>query len=408
MLPFAGLIATVFFFRGEWLFASLSTSYLIPFFALISLAVSLVKLIFDGHIMLPKNATIFFFFLWIISLLISIVFRSEGGLIRFVLEVSLNITIYLACYYVICSRQVDLKMLQTVILWTGLPLVAVYIITMLDMDTIRRIKGFGAVNHLGHSFAILGTISLYQLYNSRNKRSMAAWSIIFLLFFSVMILTGTRSAIAGFILAAGMLLASRGFMPFIKYSLVITIMIGALVLILPQVKNVSLLSARFAPDQIVFNSGSLGKRMAIWHSTVEQITLKGFFVGLPDFYDAAVDNVVDIEYRNPHNLWLSLLFYNGVIVLICSLYALLRTIRKCWTLLPRSPGNRHDDMILVLSLFLITLVYASLSGQYTRIMTIFVFWGVIDAMYVVRQTSRSCRSDGMQSCRPSDRERAEV
>lgn len=254
----------------------------------------------------------FFIILALFPLMSSFIYNMGiSHIFRFTFEIVITFFIFFSFYYFIREGILTPKFFLYAVAILGTIASYQLMMTVLDMENLRRVRGLGGLNYIGNTFAVSTIAYIIILYGTDYK----GWKKTGLIFglvvvFMTMIFTGTRAAVIAFV--AGILLFQLYGMKskkFKKYMLVFGLVLMIPILILALNIDMTLLLYRYSYDELM--------RMAIirfdiYYSAVADLTLVEFLFGRADL--SAIDDSLDISerYLNPHNVFLSMIRFNGI------------------------------------------------------------------------------------------------
>jgi len=385
------LIIIIFFIRGQWIEGHASSfSYLIPLIAFLLFSYIVIVTILRGTILFPpKDMLLLFFIAPLMPLLSILLFNQTLFPSAFLsLELLLNFLVYYLFYFMISKGYLRFESVLYVIFFGALLMSIWIIFESVQLDDLRRFKGFPiGVNFLAHSLAVGALISVYFAFTIRRSviftslLSAAAIINVLALFF-----TGSRVAMFGFLVALVILvLVGR----IISWRILFTVfvLLTGIVLIIYNLyydEGYQSLFARFDIDSML--AVILGHRIYNWGKALELISLESLLVGKAWIYELYGQRVV-----SPHNIFISILLYNGLMVLILFSYSIFKRLYHVFS----SKTESYLRKAFMVSFLVIPLIYASSSGNYTRVFSIFLILGLIDGWFQFRNNRLiSSRNEG--------------
>lgn len=379
------LITLTFFVRGE-VFESFSISKLLPI-SLLFVIVCLFVFILLKRKKLLKFQFLFgsFIFISLLILLVnSIFFLSHiNTTIKFLLELLMNFFVFYSIYLIVYYRFISLNsMLWMILISSIFAIVPVFFIAS-ELETIRRIGTTDAylpiaINHLGHSLAIVSIIAFYFLQKYITEHKYIKFLISTILFASALLatfLTGSKAAFGGVIfyfLIVGIIYFNKNFFKLISLS-VLSIFTIFLVYIQNPAKYNSLVH-RFSLERIELG---FAQRTNVAKKAIEDLKSEnGFLLGEPYHYQLLTEDPENaILY--PHNIILSVMLHLGIIPMILFL---LFIINRTYIYLKQLYTSRAYKNIWIMfnGIWITLLMYSLTSGRLTRIITIFLIIGMIE------------------------------
>lgn len=320
--------------------------------------------------------SIFFVLSGVIPLLTAFIFGSEPTrVLRFSIEIGITFFMFFSIYYFVKERVISIKFFLFTLAFLGFLASFPLFSNLIGTVNIRRIQGLGGSNYLGSSYAI-GAISwVFILYMTAYREiSMAkkyAFYFCFFITLMALVLTGTRAAAIAFLIGlACFQLFGMQSKRFMKFFFICVGVLAAIMVYLSFHFNLSLLLERYSYDQL--ESMAL-IRFDIYARSVTDLTLVDFLFGRPDFYlfSTGDDGV------NPHNIFLGIIRYNGLIpfILFLIIFGLL-----CYEYLRihlyhrKMPLFRAAESTIII-LFMMIMIYAVFSGG--RITRSFAFYIIL-------------------------------
>lgn len=373
------LIIVIFFVRGQWFGTEFgSVSYVLPAATVLLLSLFLGRQLWrNGAVALPPAPHVVLALAAALNLTVNaMVFpRHLGDIALFAAEIALNGMVLLVAYNLGRSGGGAIDEVLKLIQLAGILSGGILVVMLVSSGTFARLS-FAAtgVNHLGHALAILALISFYRALSAiregRLRSSLASSGALigalFLLF-----LSGTRSAMAGLLIALGVLLWLRGrrrevvlFYP----PLLTTILILAVVV--TQSEAFGGLVRRFDVQSLAIG---LASRVDQWQEVLAVSTPWSVLFGAPWLYEA----IADLPPVYPHNFLLSVGLYMGIGPLLLITWILATRLVHLYRYSRRVRGELLS--VALLGALLIAVFYSSLSGTFTRVFTITFLLGLVEA-----------------------------
>ncbi len=365
----------VFFFRGK-LYAEMDSSVtqsvpilLVALYVLLAFRPGLLR----RHLWhIPKSVLM----LWVVSVAATLFANladptQSKDSTQVCLEFTLSILVYIQTFIVARSGLISLPSLLNMLQLLG-TIASIWIIqSAAGLMNVRRVYVDGtSVNHIGHALAIFTAISLGRLIQSRgttkNNSSVAIHGVLSMLGLVAVSLTGTRSAALGLCVALALLVWNRA-IKIRSFLLLLVAGMGIFLFFDNQERNFQSLRDRFTFDTI---SIGISARTELWESSFADTDFEHLMIGRPSFSLHKSDN-----YDNPHNIFISMLRSFGIAAFLLFTFTIAHTLMQ----FPFLSGKRRValslDFVLLASSLCITIVYASVSGRLTRIITIFYLLG---------------------------------
>lgn len=369
------LITAVFFLRGPWFGLNFNFSTFIVIIPIILILSFTLRQIIYGQIILPNQAVILLTVSFVLNPLFSILLFQKDLLpsVLIILELILNITLYYIFFLIISRRYLNIKSIFITLIVVSTIISIYMIIEVSGLSTFRRFVFFSTgVNLLANSISIVSFLLLYWLFKKSSLINTTFKIIILSLNLIALILTGSRSSILAFLFASFIFIIGIIFKTNIRNIIVffsfLIISIFSMILFFNDSNTFQLLFNRFN-----FSNLSLSEtgRTSLWIQALSYVDAKNILIGSPWLYE-----VYEIGTIHPHNFFISILVYTGIVPLVLMLFIFLRSAIKIITLKKMSIQNK----LFYLLLLLIPILYASVSGHFTRIYTIFVVLGIVDGV----------------------------
>lgn len=294
-------------------------------------------------------------------------------------------------YWIIAFNLIKPRTLILLFLAVSLYAAFVMLDTLLLYDRIRRLSIGGAYNFQGNSFAIATAVSFFLGLSSllQGRGSSVFYFLSMVVLAISCFLTGSKQAL--FVLTISILLIlnyyadARTIQRVVLAVLLIGLIFGFFVLFIsPQSVSFESLSRRFSMEEI---GGSLSGRTTIWFGSLRVVDGPlSFLFGSPEYYTATA-STDDVDTVHPHNLFVSLLLFSGMLSLFVFLWAVYVTykfVKKATAAAGASIADGRSDIsevagyVYILAIMLMgTLIYSLLSGQITRLFNLFIIWGAL-------------------------------
>jgi O-antigen ligase len=320
---------------------------------------------------------LFFVISGVIPLITAYIFVADPSRIfRFSFEIGITFFMFFPVYYFLKERIISIKFFLLSLAILGFIASFPLLYNVIGAVRIRRVGGLGGSNYLGSSYAIAAISWVFILYLTTyrevsNKKRYAFYSCLFITLLALL-LTGTRAAAVAFMIGLMMFqilgMKSR---KFTKYLFSVAIIFVGFLVYLSLYVDLSLLVDRYSYEQL---SRMAGIRYEIYAMSVTDLTIVEFLFGRPDFYlfsegDSGV---------NPHNLFLAIIRYNGLIPFMMFMvifgvilykYLMLYMVHK------NKPELRAIESTIIV-LFTMILIYTVFSGgRFTRSFAFYIILG---------------------------------
>lgn len=321
--------------------------------------------------------TIFFVISGIIPLITAYIFvANPTRILRFSIEIGITFFMFFSVYYFIREGIISIKFFLFSLAILGFIASFPLLYNVLGAVRIRRVGGLGGSNYLGSSYA-LGAISwvfILYLVTYRNISKIQRYTFYFCFFITLLalILTGTRAAAIAFLIGIMMFqILGMQSKKFTKYLFLVIVLFIGFILYLSLYVDLSLLINRYSYAEL---SRMAGVRFEIYAASVTDLTLIDFLFGRPDFYlfsdsDSGV---------NPHNLFLAIIRYNGLIpfMLFMIIFGLIIYKYFMLYLLHRNKPEYRAVESTIIVLFTMILIYTVFSGgRFTRSFAFYIIMG---------------------------------
>lgn len=310
--------------------------------------------------------------------------------IRFSMEVLIGFFMFFSFYYLLESGKITPKFIIHVIALTGLFAAIVIIVSFFDpAATIRRLGALGGRNYIANSFAISSVAWIYILYqyvsDKKLYKSISA-AVVIIMMLLILLLLGSRQALLAFFLCAvifNFVILSK------LYSLInATVFVGMAVIVLFIIASILDLTALFSRFEISTLVDAMELRLQTYGNAFSGLSSADIILGRPDYYEVwATENAV-----HPHNFFISLIRYVGVSALVTYLMLLAVIIISYinFDKLFRISKQVKVETLSIYLLFLIPFIYSMLSGNLTRIYSLFIFMGCLLA--IIDSKSRNLKN----------------
>jgi len=363
------LLINVFLLRGEWLEKYINFSKAVPILIVLQLLFILVEVLRRQRMPVPPMGfTIYLLLVWFNTLFGIFVYRQPLLPAIYVpLEITMNILLMYIFYYAVKKGMIETKKIFAFYVFAAAIISIMMIIRYFQMPTFRRFKEFGtSVNFLSNSLSIAMVMVVYNLIVQRLVKGSIIRDIALLSIISMgLFLTGSRSGVLSFAIGLIVILFDKNKFS-MKKMVILVISIAVIILAINYFlidEKMKMLLERYTLT-FIRESG----RLELWVESFNGITASSLFLGRPWLYE-----VYGIGSVHPHNYFISLIRYTGVFPCIIFIYEIMKLYfgKKAMVI---------ENKRLYVSLLLVILVYASVSGNFTRIMTMFIIIGMIKGM----------------------------
>lgn len=354
-----------------------STSVFIPFFIILLLIMASVILLREGVKLQPKIGLLVFSLIIIptSSLIYNLHSLQDSTIvILFFSEFYLNILLLIST--IILLKYIQTQSILDVLWVAGIVFsLAIIYYAIFELETFRRVGnqagGFGGgVNHMSHALATSFVIGFCRYYRNQVNRKLTFLSLIIIL--SAMVMTGSRSAFIGVILAVvvGIILIDElSFLTFVKLSIIVSAIFAFL---LPIVVEITSLNHLLSPSNIY---RSLTNRIYVYSDGLDElfanVTSMLFGVGVDQYMAISATQ----EIYDPHNIWISHALYLGVPTFVVFFLLHFSVTLGLFRSIISEKVPVQTDVTLLLVLIVVS-IYAFFSGRMTRIFTIWIVLGI--------------------------------
>ena len=320
-----------------------------------------------------------FFFVAALSPLISaFIYNVRLGLIfRFTFEIGIAFVMFFSVYYLVREGLITPKFFVYTIAIVGSVAALQFLAALVNEVTIRRLRGLGGLNYIGNSFAV-STIAYTMMLYTGDLKGYKKYLAIFGIFLSVlaMLLSGTRAAIIA--LGAGLVFFQYFGMKskqFKKYVFIAFILLLIPIGILALNFDMTYFFLRFSSADVL--------RMAlirfnIYASSVTDLTLIEFLFGRPDLAAFGGDTEGITRYINPHNVFLSLIRFNGIfsfVIFVITLIIVFSSYLKVYVQNKSFEKYRITEATILVFLAMSFVNVMISGGKFTRNFYLFISLG---------------------------------
>lgn len=323
-----------------------------------------------------------FFILTALTPILSFLIFSQRPDIAFKLSLEYGVAFFMffMAFYMIRSGIITPKFFIYSIALVGTIAALQLLVTIIGEVRLGRLRGLGGLNYIGSSFTV-STIAwvmiIYSDYMKEQGLRRHLFNILgFLLVFLVMLLTGTRAAILAFLVGIVFLqffgMKSKRFK---RYAIVLALLSAVVVFLIAINIDLSRLWDRYTVERLM---DAVYTRLNRYIRAVDDLTLAEFLFGRPDLYEFPYGQISGERYINTHNLFLSLVRYNGMAPFLLFVFLLAIIVFQYHRLYQKNKSNirfRLTESSLLIFLVLV-MVYAMISGgKSTRIFAVYLILG---------------------------------
>lgn len=381
------LMINIFLFRGGWIKGYSSLSRFIPIMVVIQSILIFYDVFKNREELIDSlewrkelvpalGLVVFLFTIWINTFLSIIAYQQKLMPSFYIpIEMTLNFLLFFIFLYVIKREIIDHKNLFVCFVIIATIISCTMLVKTSQMSSFRRFKEFGtSVNFLSNSLSIAVVLTLYNLMVNRVVKGSIVRDIIILFINSIgLFLTGSRSGLLSFFIGAGILLWDKKSIRSKRTVLLVTITLTLLLTMGYLLINESM---QLLLDRFTLSSMANNGRIELWYKSFDDLSVRSILFGRPWLYE-----VYGIGTVHPHNFFISLIRYTGILPLLIFSYTLVK-------LLININISLLADKKLYIALIFVIFTYANVSGNFTRIMTIFVMLGMANGL-LLRDTRGS-------------------
>lgn len=338
--------------------------------------------------------SLFFILSALIPLLSYFVFETYPmGILRYSVETAINFTMFFSIYYFIREQLISPKYFIYSIAIMALIASLIYLSNIFGQIKIRRLSGMGGSNYLGSSFAMGAFTWMIIIYflgkNNPSRLKKTGVYVSFMLVLLSLLLTGTRAASVAFVTSIILFqLVGMQSKKFTKYALYSILVFMAIVFIISLNVDLSLLWGRYSFAQI---ERMAGIRFEIYYRSVADLTWVEYLFGRPDLYLFGEGVSLDRKI-NPHNIFLGIIRFNGLIPFLLFVIIFVMILYKCAVLyvIHRDKTDYRVFESSIIILFIVVLIYTLLSGgRITRSFAFFIVLGYAIGYFDLFKSIRS-------------------
>lgn len=383
------------FFSRTVSFIGLTGGMLSVFLASILFSICCFLIIYHNKLQISilSALIILFFSIQFLSPLISVfVFNSDPGIVvRFSLEMLAAFFMFFSTYYLVQTGYITPKFiiysLAILCLISALGIVRDFV----DITRIHRVSGLSSNNYMSNIYAFVANGYLlisYRLFHKGKKFKSFLLYIPLLLIIVVLLLMGSRQAIIAFlvgsILTSFLVIKSRRL--FLYYGAG-AILAALLIYFISLNIDLSGWLSRFTYENI---SRMVEIRWALLSKSLTDLSLIEFVFGRPDLYEQYAI-LYGSRYVNPHNIFVSLIRYNGIFSSFLLVMVILMVVYEFFRLRRKHSGVKSyaitESSILIF--FVVVLVYTLFSGQQTRFFSLYIIMGYVAGYLEMVKTLKS-------------------
>jgi hypothetical protein len=225
-------------------------------------------------------------------------------------------------------------------------------------------------NYFASAMAIAGIFCIVHLMSPTSFRPFFRTSLFFgclAVSLSAIFMSGTRSAIFSIALLGSIIFMARARVIFNKINFIFLFLMASLIPVLVSDNLAVILGLRFSGD---FIFSAFRERLLLWMAGLEIDSVNSAFFGRPFLYET-----FDPDHLAPHNVVISSIRFSGILVSGIFLFFLVPAVLRSISALTFS--SRIDkELALAGGAFLVVLIYASVSGNMTRIWHFYLCLGI--------------------------------
>ncbi|WP_234571676.1 O-antigen ligase family protein [Rhodohalobacter sp. 614A] len=334
---------------------------------------------------------IFFFVAGLSPLVSAFIYNVRLGLIfRFAFEIGVVFVMFFCVYYLLREGLITPKFVIYTIAIVGTISSLQFLSSIVGRVNIRRLRGLGGLNYIGNSFAVSAICYVMILY-SGNLQGYKKYLAIGGMFFTVlaMLMSGTRAALIAF--AVGLVLYQYFGMKskqFKKYVLIAFLIMLIPIAIIAMNIDLTYFFRRFTFADI---SSMAWIRFSIFARSVTDLTLVEFLFGRPDLAAfSSTDSDEITRYINPHNVFLSLIRFNGIFSFILFFWILTYIYSNYLKIYVKSISIKKYRLTEATILIFLTMSFINVmlsGGKFTRNFYLFISLGyAVGYMDILRKS----------------------
>lgn len=303
---------------------------------------------------------------------------------RFVIELGISFAIFYFVYYFVREGIITPKFIVYCFVVMG-GIAAVQLISSIgSMENWSRLRGIGGLNYVGNTFAVSAFTYLMVLYAedfSTPKKILTV--LFFVIVFLTLLLTGTRAGLLVFVIGIFLyqVLGIKS-KKFNRYIFVFGFIILIALVIVSFQMNISRLFDRYSYENL---QRMIAIRYDLYYGSVADLSLLEFLIGRADL--SALDSLEVERWINPHNVFLSLIRFNGLLpfLIFFSVFVILPiNYFKIYKLHYRKDRFRIMETTMIIFLAMSFVNVMASGGRFTRnfflFFTIAYFIGYIDLL----------------------------
>lgn len=301
-------------------------------------------------------------------------------ILRYVIELGVCFGIFFSVYYFVREGLISPKFIVYSFAVMGGIISLQILVSAVGLSSLYRVGGdVGGLNYIGNTLAV-SALTYIIILNARDFKSSKKAFVVF--FFIIVLLTllftGTRAGLIAFV-AALFLYQVFGIQSrkLTKYILIFTVIITAIIIFVSTQIELRFLFQRYSYDSL--------HRMAmirfnLYYSAVSDLTFVEFLFGRADLASVNASLVGVDRYVNPHNVFLSLIRFNGIFpfIVFFSIFVILYiNYFKIYLKHRHIPRYRifETTMIIFLSTSFINVMFSG--GKFTRNFFLFFALGYV-------------------------------
>ncbi|MDX1642067.1 MAG: O-antigen ligase family protein [Balneolaceae bacterium] len=345
------------------------------------------------HTLSPLFVFSFLFFLvaGLSPLISAFIYNVRLTLIfRFAFEIGIIFVMFFCVYYLLREGLITPKFVVYTIAIVGSIAALQFLTGLVGRINIRRLRGLGGLNYIGNSFAVSAICYVMILYTA-NLSGYKKYLAIAGMFFSIlaMLLSGTRAALIAFVVGLvfyqyfGM--KSRQFKKYVAVAIILMLIpIG----ILAMNFDMTHFFNRFSFDDV---ANMAWIRFNIYASAVTDLTFVEFLFGRPDLAAFSASDTDEItRYINPHNVFLSLIRFNGIFSFIMFFWLLTYIFSNYLKIYAKNYSVEEFRLTEATILIFLTMSFINVmlsGGKFTRNFYLFIALGyAVGYMDILRKS----------------------
>lgn len=335
---------------------------------------------------------VFFFVAGLSPMISAFIYNVRLSLVfRFTFEIGIIFIIFFSVYYLVREGLITPKFFVYTIAILGTIAALQFLYSLVGTINLRRLRGLGGLNYIGNSFAV-STIAYVMMLYTGDFKGFKKFAVSFGLFLSLfaMLLTGTRAAmialVAGLVLYQYFGMKSKQFK---KYVFIFLLMLIIPFTILALNVDLTHFFNRYSFADITKMAMI---RFNIYAGAVTDLTLIEFLFGRPDlaaFSDGSES--AGVRYINPHNVFLSLIRFNGIfsfIIFVTLLFVVFANYLKIFFQNKNIDKYRITEVTILVFLTMSFINVMFSGGKFTRNFYLFIALGyAVGYLDMLRKTT---------------------